>query len=98
MKGKLNRGVALLFCLAAAGCGSLLDWRDSARGVIGPNTPTGAWKRDFWGNSYFEPYCWKRTPPMNETSDAVPQPYADEQQVGKSPLLWSAPFGKPALG
>jgi hypothetical protein len=85
MKGKLKRGVILLFCLAAAGCGSFLDWRDSACNVIGPNTPTGAWKRDFWGNSYFEPYRWKPIPPLFETSDADLQPNADKPQAGKSP-------------
>jgi hypothetical protein len=52
----LLRTSLILCCLTALGCGPFLDWKDSVTGVIGPNTPHGIWKRDFYGNTYFEPY------------------------------------------
>jgi hypothetical protein len=76
MRGKLTKLGRFLICLAVPACGPALDLRDDVQGRVGPNTPTGSWKRDFWGRSYFEAYPW-RTAPMDEASDATSQPSGD---------------------
>jgi hypothetical protein len=72
----------LAFCLGLAGCGPLLDWRDSVPLRVGPNTPTGTWKRDFWGRDYFvsdidEPKPWAPNLAQGATGAAPPQSRAD---------------------
>ena len=84
MTGKLTKLGAFLICLAVPACGPALDLRDAIQGRYGPNTPTGSWKRDFWGRSYFEPYPWL-TVPKHEASGAIPQPTAHAEEAGKSP-------------
>jgi hypothetical protein len=70
---RLKLGVFLI-SLAVPACGPLLDYRDAVEGRVGPNTPTGSWKRDFWGRSYFETYPWLYTVPSNVDSFPLRQP------------------------
>jgi hypothetical protein len=55
MLARILRLNLALSCLLFPACGPLLDYHDRATGVVGGNTPTGTWKRDFWGDKYFEP-------------------------------------------
>jgi hypothetical protein len=76
----------LAFCLGLAGCGPLLDWRDSVTYRVGPNTPTGTWKRDFWGRDYFVPYVvepkpWAPNPEPGATG-AAPRQSPDDRPSG----------------
>jgi len=55
------RFLAVLALLALAGCGPLLDLRNAAQDAVGPPrvgpmTPHGQIKHDFWGRKYIEPY------------------------------------------
>jgi len=82
MRVALMRAGTLAVCLGLPACGPLLDWRDSVTYRVGPNTPTGTWKRDFWGRDYFVPYVvepkpWAPNPEQGATSVAQPQSRAD---------------------
>jgi hypothetical protein len=63
--------------LALSGCGALMDLRDALGPTkYGPLTPHGQIKRDFWGNTYIEPYPHLLRPP---------EPIRDEQDGDGSP-------------
>jgi hypothetical protein len=69
----VTRASAALIVLILPACGPLMDFRDSlSPGMLGPYTPNGQIKRDFWGNTYLEPY---RRPPLEP---GAPPPPADE--------------------
>jgi hypothetical protein len=56
--------------IALAGCGPLMDLRDSIGPLKpGPMTPYGQLKRDFWGNTYLEPYRSSPSEPPRHEPD-----------------------------
>jgi hypothetical protein len=84
MIGKLAKLGALLFCLAIPACGPALDLCDDMQGRVGRYTPSGLWKRDFWGRWYFEPYpC--RPSPKTEAADTISPPNPDAEEARKAP-------------
>jgi hypothetical protein len=49
-----------------------MDLHDEMTGAVGGTLPDGKLKRDFWGQTYFEPYPYPRyVPPPEGPSDVT---------------------------
>jgi hypothetical protein len=82
MVGKLARMATLLSCLTISACGPILDLRDELQHRHGPYTPTGLWKRDFWGEPHFVPYTILDLEKSKESDANTPQ-RADVKETEK---------------
>jgi hypothetical protein len=82
MLAKRAERIAALLCLLIPACGPLMDWNDARTGVLGGYTPTGCWKRDFWGDKYFQPYP---DPHLAQPAEAPSPPPPDRAADGPPP-------------
>lgn len=96
------RAAILIVTIVTAGCGPMMDLRDSVRHPPpGKYTPKGSLEHDFWGRTYFKPYPPRelsqpeQTPPSTSVDplDPIPKDDAPPLLIG----LWIATSMPPGI-